>query len=345
MNNRNARPVGLLVAALGTPAAPTPEALRPYLKQFLSDMRVVDANPLVWQLILRLAVLPRRPARSAALYQRIWTPEGSPLLVYSQRQVAGLQARLGDSFRVVLGMRYGQPSIEAALAQLEAEGIDRILVLPMFPQFSSSTTGSVYDAVVRAANGRRCPLFFERKRAMPALRFTPPYYDHPGYLAALQAGIEEAAQSLPRPPERYIFSFHGLPQRFVDGGDPYREQAEATAQRLANALGLAPGQWLVTFQSRFGREPWLAPYTDETLVALAQSGVKSVLVACPGFTADCLETLDELGREAAHTFRKAGGEHFHLAPCLNDRPDWLDALAALARAEAAGWISPDSRTA
>lgn len=340
MNDRLSRPIGVLVAALGTPDAPTPAALRPYLKEFLSDRRVVDANPLLWQLILRLVVLPRRPARSAALYQRIWTPEGSPLLVYSRRQAAELQARLGDSFRVVLGMRYGQPSIAAAVAQLEAEGIDRILVLPMFPQFSSSTTASIYDAVVRAANGRRCPLFFERKRALPTLRFAPPYYDHPGYLAALRSGVERVMRAMPRPPERFLFSFHGVPQRFVDGGDPYRAQAETTARLLADALGLKPDQWLLTFQSRFGREPWLTPYTDEALIELARSGVKSVLVACPGFTADCLETLDELGREAARTFYAAGGESFQLVPCLNDQPDWLDAMADLVYQETSGWHRP-----
>ncbi len=343
MNDRLSRPIGVLVAALGTPDAPTPAALRSYLKEFLSDRRVVDTNPLLWQLILRLIVLPRRPARSAALYRRIWTPEGSPLLVYSQRQAVGLQARLGDGFRVVLGMRYGQPSIAAAVAQLEAEGIDRILVLPMFPQFSSSTTASIYDAVVRAAGGRRCPLFFERKRALPTLRFVPPYYDHPGYLAGLQSGVERVMRAMPRPPERFLFSFHGVPQRFVDGGDPYRAQAETTARLLADALGLKPDQWLLTFQSRFGREPWLIPYTDQTLIELARAGVKSVLVACPGFTADCLETLDELGHEAARAFYAAGGESFQLVPCLNDQPDWLDAMADLVYQEASGWHQSSGR--
>ncbi|NWG18150.1 MAG: ferrochelatase [Chloroflexi bacterium] len=329
-----AEPTGVLLAALGTPDAPTPEALRPYLKEFLSDMRVVDLNPLAWQIILRLFVLRRRPARSAALYARIWTPDGSPLLVYSRAQVEGLQARLGDGCRVLLGMRYGRPSIAEAMQTFAAEGISRILVFPQFPQFSSTTTGSIYDAVVRAALGRRCPLFFERKRNMPTLRFVPPYYDHPLYIQALKTIIEAERAAMPVPPDRYLFTFHGIPQRYADEGDPYPQQAEITSRLLAGALGLADGQWQVTFQSRFGREPWLQPYTEDALNA---GNARSLLAACPGFTADCLETLDEIGHEGARRFRDSGGEVFRLAPCLNAHPAWLDALAAITRAETAGW--------
>ena len=329
--------IGVLVAQLGTPQAPTARALRPYLRQFLSDPRVIDLHPLRWYPILYLFVLTRRPARSAALYANIWTDEGSPLMVHSQAQTKGLQERLGASYRVVLGMRYGEPSIERAVQSLEQEGIERILVFPMFPQFSCATTGSIYDAVNRAALGRRCPWFFSRKRQMPALRFVPPYADHPAYINALKQSVAAAIARLSWTPDRYLITFHGIPQRYVDEGDPYRRQCEETARQLAAALGLADDEWVSGFQSRFGKEPWLEPYTEEVLERLGGQGVRRLVAICPGFTADCLETLDEIGREGAEQFAHGGGQQFHLAPCLNDHPAWLDAMAAIARQELAGW--------
>ncbi len=336
------QPVGVLVAALGTPDAPTAEALRPYLREFLSDTRVIDINPLLWQPLLRLVILRRRPARSARLYRRIWMDEGSPLLVYSRAQAAGLQARLGGSCRVKLGMRYGNPSIASAMREFAAEGIERIIVVPMFPQFSASTTGSIYDGVNQAAYGKSGGLRFGRKRAMPTLRFVPPYYDHPAYIDALKITLEEATDRAGIP-DKYLFSFHGIPQRYVDEGDPYRAHCETTADLLATALRLRPEQWTVAFQSQFGREPWLQPYTEDVLKNLGGEGVQSLIVACPGFTADCLETLDEIGNEGHEQFAAGGGEQFALAPCLNDHPAWLDALAIITREEAAGWMQDDSR--
>ena len=329
--------IGVLVAQLGTPQAPTARALRPYLRQFLSDPRVIDLHPLRWYPILYLFVLTRRPARSAALYANIWTDKGSPLMVHSQAQTRGLQERLGASYRVVLGMRYGEPSIARAIQSLESEGIERILVFPMFPQFSCATTGSIYDAVNRAALGRRCPWFFDRKRQMPALRFVPPYADHPAYINALKQSVAEAVARLSWTPDRYLITFHGIPQRYVDEGDPYRGQCEETARQLATALGLADDEWVNGFQSRFGKEPWLEPYTEEVLERLGGQGVRRLVAICPGFTADCLETLDEIGREGTEQFAHGGGQQFHLAPCLNDHPAWLDAMAAIARQELAGW--------
>ena len=329
--------IGVLLAQLGTPDAPTPQALRPYLREFLSDPRVVDLHPLKWLPLLHLVVLRRRPARSARLYQRIWQPEGSPLMIHSRAQEEGLQQRLGDSYRVILGMRYGRPGIPQAMQLLAAERIDRILVFPMFPQFSCSTTGSVYDAVNRAATGRRCRLFFDRRRRMPTLRFVAPYYDHPAYVGALGKTVSEEVQRVGRTPDRFLFTFHGLPQRYADEGDPYPQHCEATARLLATELRLEPEQWLLSYQSRFGREPWLQPYTDQVLGGLGDQGVTALIAACPGFTADCLETLDEIGREGGVQFRAGGGANLHLVPCLNSHPAWLDAMAAIARREAAGW--------
>ncbi len=331
--------IGVLLAQLGTPDAPTPQALRPYLKEFLSDPRVIDLHPLKWLPILYLAILPRRPARSARLYQRIWQSAGSPLLIHSRAQEEGLQQRLGDAYRVILGMRYGRPPIEEAMQTLAAEQIERILVFPMFPQFSASTTGSVYDAVNRAALGRRCPLFFARRRRMPTLRFVPPYYDHPAYIDALKTTIQEAVERRGKQPDRYLITFHGIPQRYVDEGDPYRRHSEETARLLAAALGLKPEQWVCGFQSRFGKEPWLQPYTEDILRDLGGQEVRDLVAACPGFTADCLETLDEIGHQGAVQFKEGGGEELHLVPCLNNHPAWLDAMAAIAHQESAGWVA------
>lgn len=332
--------IGVLVAQLGTPDAPTPQALRPYLKQFLSDMRVIDYNPFIWQLILNGIILNTRPKRSAKLYERIWLPEGSPLLVYTQKQAAGLQALLGEQYRVIVGMTYGNPSMQSAIDTLTQEGIERIIVLPMFPQFSSTTTGSIYDAVYKAAAGRRCPLFHERKRAIPTLRFIEPYYAHPGYIGAMAQHLRETLTTLPEKPDKIMITFHGIPARYVATGDPYKQQCETTAQQLVQALNLRDDEWCLSFQSRFGPEKWLEPYTDETIEHLAKSGHQRLLVFSPGFVTDCLETLDELGNEGREAFEEAGGhgDHYHLAACLNDYPAFVALLADLVRDNAGGWV-------
>ena len=332
-----APPIGVLVAQLGTPDAPSAASLRPYLRQFLSDPRVIDLPRWKWLPVLYLLVLPRRPARSAALYRNVWTDQGSPLLFHSRAQETGLQQRLGDRYRVVLGMRYGAPSIDSALRRMEAHKIDRIVVLPMFPQFSSSTTGSVYDAVTRAALGRSGTFLFDRRRSMPALRFVPPYFDDSDYIDSLRSVVEDSLASMQDPPDRFLITFHGIPKRYVTEGDPYRLQCETTADLLAEALGLGREQWHLGFQSRFGREEWLQPYTEDVLEQLGRGGGRLGVVA-PGFTADCLETLDELGREGEEIFRAAGGDLLHLVPCLNSHRRWLDAMASLVRRESRGWI-------
>ncbi len=338
--SRNAR-IGLLVAQLGTPDAPTAHALRSYLKQFLSDRRVIDYHPLLWQPILHGIILRTRPRRSAKLYARIWLEAGSPLLVYSEAQVAGLQARLGQDFRVILGMTYGNPSISEGLNTLESEGIDRIIILPMFPQFSSTTTASIYDSVYSAATGQRRSPFHEQKRFVPTLRFVEPYYDHPRYIQAMKHHLETEISKLAYEPDKFVITFHGIPNRYVQTGDPYRQQCEQTAHLLAKAMDWRDDEWIMCFQSRFGPEEWLEPYTEDILGTLHQQGVQRPLVFSPSFVTDCLETLDELGNEGREQFEKGGGhgEFYTLAPCLNDSPVWLDSLADLVRDNAGGWTA------
>jgi ferrochelatase len=320
---------GVLLAQLGTPAAPTARALRPYLRQFLGDPRVIEANRFLWWLVLNGIVLPRRPKRSAALYQRIWTERGSPLLLYSKGQAEGLQAALGAGARVELGMRYGEPSIASAMRSLLESGADRILVFPMFPQYSGATTASIYDAVFEHLKG---------VRVVPALRFVPPYHAHPAYIAALASTAREELGRLSWKPDRLIITFHGIPRRYIDKGDVYRKHSEETACLLATAMGLSPGEYEVSFQSRFGREEWLTPYTEEKLAELGRSGVKRIAAMCPGFTADCLETLDEIGNEGKRIFQEAGGEDLKLLPCLNAHPAWIEGMATIAREELRGWM-------
>jgi protoporphyrin/coproporphyrin ferrochelatase len=325
--------IGVLVAQLGTPDAPTPEALRRYLRQFLSDPRVVERNRVLWWFILRLLVLPRRPHHSAALYRRIWTPEGSPLLVISNAQARALETALNGRdtgrFKVALGMRYGRPSLESAVGDLVAWGADRLLLFPMYPQYAGATTGSTYDEVFRQLS---------TVRAVPALRVVPPYFAHPAYIEALAHSGGEAAASLPRPPEKIILSFHGIPQRFVESGDPYASHCEATARALAARAGWADGTWLMTYQSRTGRQPWLRPYTDETLADLARNGTRRVMVMCPGFVADCLETIDEIAHVGQEQFRAAGGDTLHFVDGLNDRPRWIAAMTTIALEQLHGWL-------
>ncbi|MGK0217927.1 MAG: ferrochelatase [Planctomycetota bacterium] len=306
---------GLLVVNLGTPDAPDTRSVKRYLKEFLSDRRVVDANRALWFVVLRCIILPFRSPGSAALYRKIWTPEGSPLLLNSQALTRALAARVSERFEVRLAMRYGSPSIASGLAELRAAGCTDLSVLSLFPQASNTTTGSIQAEVARLEGLRRDPM---------ALRFLASTYDHPGYIAALAEGVRDSAGT--EAVDFYAFSFHGLPEDYVKAGDPYLEQCTATAFALAEELGLARESWELIFQSRFGATPWLQPFADEFVTALAQEH-KRVLICLPGFAADCLETLEEIGQTLAADFRAAGGRELVVVPALNDTPTYVEALA------------------
>jgi ferrochelatase len=323
--------VGVLITNLGTPAAPTTAAVRRYLAQFLADARVVDLPRWLWLPILHGVILRLRPRRSAAAYRKIWTEEGSPLLVNSRRQAAALERALAIPLRgavkVALGMRYGEPSIGAALEALDDQGVRRVIVLPLYPQYSASTTASTYDAVFEALAG---------DGRMPSLRQVSDYHDHPGYIEALAASVRSARRHH-GDGDRLLMSFHGLPQRYCDAGDPYYEQCLETARLVAAHLGEAPENWAVAFQSRVGREKWLQPYTENVLRDWAEAGVRRVQVLCPGFSADCLETLEEIAIRGAEWFRACGGEALHYIPALNDHPDHIAALTDIICTQAADW--------
>ena len=313
--------VGVLLAQLGTPDEPTPAALKPYLRQFLSDPRVVERPRWFWLPILYLGIVPFRSGASAKKYARIWSEEtGSPLLFNSERQRDLLAESLGHGYVVELGMRYGEPSIDGAVTALLEKGCERIVVLPLYPQYAASSTGSVYDEVFRAAAAHRF---------VPALHFVPPYYADDGYIRATSDRVLDAMEQTTDPIDHILFSFHGLPVKMVERGDPYQRQCEETAGLLAERLKLDGANWSLVYQSQFGPEEWLGPKTDARLAELARNGAKRVLVAAPGFTADCLETLDEIGNESAAAFRAAGGEKLLLAPCLNELPSWIAALREL----------------
>lgn len=328
--------LGVLITNLGTPEAPTPGALRRYLREFLWDPRVVEMPRPLWWLILNGIILNVRPRRSARAYATVWTEQGSPLMEISRRQrealASALSARLPGPVNVALGMRYGRPSIAEGLERLRAAGARRILVLPLYPQYSASTTGSTFDALAEV---------LKRWRWVPELRFVNHYHDDPAYIAALAAHIRAHWEAQGRG-ERLVFSFHGVPRRYLLAGDPYHCQCHKTARLTAEALGLAQDQWLVTFQSRFGREEWLRPYTDETMQALPGKGVRSVDVVCPGFSADCLETLEEIAGQNREIFEQAGGERFAYIPALNDDPAHIEALAGLVLRHVAGWPEADA---
>lgn len=318
--------VGVLLGQVGTPDAPTRRAVARYLARFLSDRRVIDYPSWLWQPLLRGLILPLRSGRSARLYQRIWTPRGSPLLVESEKQRQRLQDRLGAGYRVVLGMAYAGPSFERAVDDLLAAGISEVIVVPMFPQYSSATTASVYDAAFAAATDRAGAA----RRLVPHLRCVPPYFEDPGYIGALVKSIKDAIAAGP-PPDHIVLSFHGLPERYVNGGDPYRQHCDRTVTALVAALRWQPSDYTVAFQSRFGPEKWLGPGTAAVLTGLSARGVRRPLVVTPGFTTDCLETLDELGNEGRAEFASGGGDAsaYRLCPCLNDQPEWIDALSRL----------------
>lgn len=316
-------PTGVLLANLGTPDAPTKAALRRYLKEFLWDPRVVELPRGLWWVILNGLVLRIRPSRSAHAYSRIWTNEGSPLLVNARRQQAALsealRGRLGEGIAVELGMRYGAPSIPAALQALRSKGVERLLVLPLYPQYSAATTASTFDGVAQT---------LRRWRYLPEVHMINHYYDHPGYIQAVANSIREHWNRNGRA-QRLLMSFHGMPKRSMEAGDPYYHECQRSAALIAAALKLTKEQWYVAFQSRFGLAEWLRPYTIETLKEWGRSGVKSADVVCPGFSADCLETLEEIAMLNREVFLGAGGETYYYIPALNDRADHIGALADL----------------
>jgi ferrochelatase len=322
---------GILLLQLGTPAAPTTPALRRYLREFLWDARVVDVARPVWWAILHLMVLPVRPARSARLYRRIWTPDGSPLAVTSQSTADALERAFesGPEPRpvpVAVAMRYGRPSIAEAVDALLDRGCSRLVAMPMYPQYASATTGSSLESLFSGLG---------RRRVVPPVRVVPPYFADPLYVAALAAAVRSDLAGWR--PDHLLVSFHGLPKRYAALGDPYPQQCAATAEALRTALGWPAERMTVTYQSRFGSEEWLTPYTDDTLRALGRQGA-SLAVVCPGFTADCLETLEEIGMTGRAQFEAAGGREYRLLPCLNARPEWIEALASMLRREGQGWI-------
>ncbi|MDJ0955209.1 MAG: ferrochelatase [Arenicellales bacterium] len=310
---------GVLVVNLGTPDAPDRKSVRRYLKQFLSDPRVVEFPRWIWWLILNGIILNIRPSKSAEAYKEIWTEQGSPLLVISNAQVAGmnsiLRERYNDHIKVELGMSYGNPSIPDGLERLRQASVSNLIILPLYPQYSGSTVGSVFDAVTS---------YLRRWRWVPKIHFVSAYYDHAGYINALADKVRKNAQG-----DHLVMSFHGIPERYVRGGDPYERQCHKTAQLLASQLNLVENQWTIVFQSRFGREEWIKPYCDEQLKALPTQGVKSVDVTCPGFSADCLETLEEIDMQNRQLFMESGGEQFNYIACLNDDKEHLDFLVDL----------------
>jgi len=323
--------LGILLVNLGSPDAPTPSAVRRYLAQFLSDPRVIEANRFLWWFALHGIILRIRPSRAAKAYKKVWTDNGSPLVHISKLQTRAIQKTLEARFRghviADLAMTYGNPSIESGLEGLRKAGARRLLILPLYPQYSATTTGAVFDEVTRVLQGWRW---------LPDLRMINHYHDHPEYIEALANSIKKQWQENDRG-ELLLFSFHGIPVRYINNGDPYFCHCQKTARLVADKLALNPSEWKVVFQSRFGREPWLEPYCSVTLQELPKSGIKSVDVVCPGFAADCLETLEEIQLENKTLFIEAGGETFNYIPCLNDSKEHIDALCEVLTAHMFGW--------
>lgn len=322
----------VLLVNLGTPDDPTKGAVRRYLKEFLSDPRVVEIPRALWMPLLNGVVLNTRPAKSAAKYAQIWTSEGSPLRVHTTRQCTLLQGYLGQTdgrnITFEYAMRYGGPSIESVIWKLKEANCERILVVPLYPQYSASTTASAFDEVTRCLRAAR---------NVPELRFVRHFHDHPMYIRALAGSVRGHWQRNGRG-ERLVMSFHGVPRFTLERGDPYHCECQKTARLLAEELGVDADQWLITFQSRFGRAEWLKPYTQPTLEQLARRGVATVDIVCPGFVADCLETLEEIAIECKAAFLGAGGREFHYIPCLNENHDWISALASIVTFHLSGWL-------
>jgi ferrochelatase len=324
--------IGILLINLGTPEAPTARAVRPYLKQFLSDPRVVEIPRAIWWLILNGIILNVRPQKSAAKYATIWTKDGSPLAVHTRAQAKLLQGYLGESARppvlVEWSMRYGQPSVLDAMMRLKAQGCSRVLAVPLYPQYAASSTGSAMDAVASAIQQLRNP---------PELRILKEFHDHPAYIEALARRVETHWARQGRG-DHLLMSFHGVPRFSLDRGDPYHCACHKTARLLGERLGLTQERYSLAFQSRFGRAQWLKPYTSETLHALGQKKLGKLDVICPGFVADCLETLEEIAMEGKADFMRAGGGEYRYIPALNAEPDWIAALAEIVRPHLGGWL-------
>ena len=323
---------GILLINLGTPDAPTPKSVRPYLKEFLSDPRVVEIPRLLWWPILNGIILNVRPKKSAAKYATIWTKEGSPLRVHTEKQAALLQGYLGERTNAPLvvdfAMRYGNPSIPSVLRRLKEQNCQRILIVPMYPQYAASSSATAFDVVFDER---------QRMRNTPALRTIRNYHDHPGYIKALANNINEYWMKNDRP-DKLVMSFHGVPRYTLERGDPYHCECQKTGRLLAQQLGLKPDQYQVSFQSRFGKAEWIKPYTTATLEELGKKNTRRVDVVCPGFVADCLETLEEIAQEGKEDFQHAGGGEYHYIPCLNERNDWMHALTDLVMENLNGWL-------
>ena len=319
--------IGVLLINLGTPNSPEPGSVRLYLKEFLSDPRVVEIPQLVWQPILRGIILNTRPKKSAHAYRQVWTEEGSPLAAITARQARALAGAFGESVIVDHAMRYGKPAISERIDALKAQGCDRILIAPLYPQYCAATTATANDEAF---------FHLRRMRWQPAVRTLPPYHDDPAYIAALAARLTEELAALDFEPEAILASFHGMPQRTLELGDPYHCHCRKTARLLSEKLGR---ELLVTFQSRFGRAKWLEPATDTTLAALPGRGIRRVAILAPGFSADCLETLEELSIRGRDTFMEAGGSHFAYLPCLNDSPIGIEMLRSIVGRELEGWLT------
>lgn len=323
--------IGVLITNLGTPDAPDTPSLRRYLKEFLSDPRVVEVPRALWWLILNGVILRIRPQRSAAAYRTVWTERGSPLMFHTAEQAERLQARLaehyGDQVVVRYAMRYGSPSMHQVVDEMLASGVRKLVLLPLYPQYSAATSGSTFDALAKE---------FMRRRWLPDFRFISHYHDDQGYIQACAAQIKTYWEEHGKA-EKLIFSYHGVPLKYLKKGDPYHCECHKTSRLIAEALGLSRNQYLTTFQSRFGREEWLQPYTDKTLQTLPGLGIKNVQVFCPGFSADCLETIEEIGEENREYFMEAGGEAYAYIPALNASAEHIDALHAIVQRELQGW--------
>ncbi|KMT66102.1 ferrochelatase [Catenovulum maritimum] len=323
--------IGVLITNLGTPEAPTKSGLRKYLKQFLSDPRVVEVPRLLWWFILNGVILNIRPSRSAKAYQGVWTEQGSPLMVHTQNQHAALKKQLtkefGEQILVEFAMRYGQPAISDVIESMQQQGVTKLVVLPLYPQYSAATSASTFDAISDD---------FKQRRWLPDFRFISHYHDDLNYIKALANKIKQHWQ-INGQAEKLVFSYHGVPQKYLDKGDPYHCECYKTSRLVAEQLGLNKDQYITAFQSRFGREEWIKPYTDASLKSFAQQGIKFVQVVCPGFSADCLETIEEIGEENRDYFLEAGGEKFEYIPALNSDAEHIDALAEIIKSNIQGW--------
>lgn len=330
--HKQADKIGVLITNLGTPDAATRQALRPYLREFLSDPRVVEVPRLIWWCVLNLIILNIRPGRSAKAYATVWEDEGSPLLIHTKNQAIAieeqLKAQYGDRVVVDFAMRYGNPSVSSVLGNMFAQGVRKLVVLPLYPQYCASTTGSTFDAIAHD---------FTSRRWLPDFKFISHYHDNPEYIAAvgekIKAHWEKHGQT-----DKLLFSYHGIPKRYLLNGDPYHCECHKTSRLLAEYLGLEREQYMTTFQSRFGREEWLKPYTDHTLMVLPKEGVESVQIVCPGFSSDCLETIEEIGEENREYFMEAGGKRYEYIECLNNGDSHIQMLTNMINQELAGWM-------